>query len=417
MRFGWQLFLLFVVFLNAGILRADEKKSVPAALEREIREQFQQLMIKPKDIEPEPPAAAACIDPSILADEAMEKAKQLIKQSKEMEVAFMKKVKDDIQGFKDSIPAELQHQVDMHDPHLDRAELEVEGAVAVPSVETMDRLTNKVNQKQAMAEEDVEVKKKSSLLLKDPMLLDGFIARANELSPNLVVKRVMPGMENAVACFVRDHANAEHFHYFNMCYASLLMWLAFEQRRNCGDIIHITPDSFADVNYSLFDNPFPRPRENKGHRATLNMNEASRETVIKLQAWMPYKQLAEDDIPKGCCTDTIIFPESGYMNTLPPGHYIIALHNIGFSVLLDRTTAIVTYAVYHMCGDLSIKTLSPECAESFIIASVRWGQAEYQGEARYVTDDVAEGLHENMFGPVGPPVQPMDLMPPECRQQ
>ncbi|WP_461535095.1 hypothetical protein [Spongorhabdus nitratireducens] len=418
MQSNWQLCLIvLVLLLNPGVLKADERKPIPGAAGARFVNLLQEMLKPAEVVDPEPPLGAIDLDPSRLADETIEKAKELMKEAQRKAIESKRAAFEAFKNLVNIVPPEFQQGVDMSGPEPDLDKLDISKGVPVPSAENMDSVTTTINEQQTLAERDeVEVKEKPSLLLKDPILLEALIVCACERSPNLVVKRVVPGMEFSMKIFGQTYHEQEGFNMMNTFYSTMLTWIAFEQRRPYGDILEITPDFITELNQVVFENPCSRPKEAKASKVTLNLNQMPRESSKKLRVWMPYLRTPEDDIPSLHDKFTIVFPESGYMSQLPPGHYLYFMHSIGLSILPDQETGGHIYNVYHLGGDLSIKTLSPECAEAFIIASMRWGKVEYQGSVTYVGDDT-DRIHLELFGPVGQPPEQQDPLPPECRQQ
>ncbi|MGY0216407.1 hypothetical protein ACWJJH_03350 [Endozoicomonadaceae bacterium StTr2] len=418
MQSNWQLCLIvLVLLLNPCVLRADEAKQASDGAEARLKNMLQEMLKPEAVVDPELPIGPIDIDPSRLADETIEKAKEMVKEAEIQAIESKRQAFESYKKLVESVPAELQQNVDMSGSDLDFDKIDLSKGIPVPSAENMDSVTTTINEQQTRAERDeVEVKKKPSLLLKDPMLLKALIVCACSHSRNLVVKRVVPGMEFSMQMFWQEHSKQEGFSAGSTLYSTMLAWMAFEQRRPHGDILEITPEFMTEVNQVIFENPCSRPKEAKASKVTLNLNKMPRESSKKLRVWMTYLSTPEDAIPPRHDKFTLDFPQSGYMSQLPPGHYLYFMHSIGLSILPDETTGGHTYNVYHLGGNLSIKTLSPECAEAFIIASIRWGQVEYQGSATYVTDDT-DKIHLELLGPVGQPPEQQDPVPPACRQQ
>ena len=241
-----------------------------------------------------------------------------------------------------------------------------------------------------------------------------FVQMVNELSANLVALLKVPGLEFAAASFRFNYALDRGYSDGRTSMCSLILMIAYHQRRPFGDVQQITPGIFEHVSRELLHNPYrgqdessPKAIEFKTEVLNQKMTEQTRE---QLRPWMPYIDTPEEQMPEEMRPDTLVFPESGFVSTLPTGVYTFKRYYISLLVEEKEDEQQGNHYFIYISGQgLYIHTRSADAAELCLRLFIRiWWNEEYNGHINFLPNN---DFHEKILGKVREPVEDDDDIP------
>ena len=234
-----------------------------------------------------------------------------------------------------------------------------------------------------------------------------FVEVVNELMPSVAEVQEIPGLVQAISELKVHHLSDPNFSIERALSGSIMLVMAFLQRQQAAqDVPAITLEIVIRFNRDFIDNPVTgQPSAPLG----LMMDNATRALLLQ---YLRHSGLATGDVPEGADPEALLFPESNFMQHLPPGNYVFKAYRMALMVRRndDHTTS---FLFYHMGLGQYLETNNVQGAEAFFASLVATSGKAYDGRASYLSPSP---IDEAVFGPVGNPFhlqQPQQLPQPQ----